>query len=84
MATTTVTAQVDTRLTEQAGAVLAEIGLSVDDALRMLLSQIVAEHCLPFAMHQPNEETIQAMRESEQASGKPYESLDQLFRDIRD
>ncbi len=84
MATTIVTAQVDSHLNEQAGAVLAEIGLSVDDALRMLLSQIVAEHCLPFAMHQPDDQTIAAMRESEQARGTRYASLDQLFRDMRD
>ena len=83
MATTTVTARVDSELTEQAGAVLAEIGLSLDDAVSLLLRQIVAEHCLPFVLHQPNQQTIDAIRESEEPHGRRYTSLDQLFRDMR-
>ena len=84
MATTTVSANVDSGLNEQAESVLAEIGLSVEDAVRMLLTQIVAEHCLPFAMHLPNEETSEALHEAQQGGGTRYPSLDALFRDMRE
>ena len=42
MATTTVTARVDSELTNQAGAVLAEIGLTLDDAVGLLLRHIAS------------------------------------------
>ena len=83
MATTTVTARIDSELTEKAGAVLAEIGLSLEDAVGLLLRQIVAEHCLPFVLHEPNQETIDAMQESEEPRRQSYASLDELFRDMR-
>ncbi len=84
MATTAVTAIVDERLNHEASAVLAELGLTVDDALRILLTQVVEEHSFPLAMHIPNAETIDAMREADRADGKRYDSLGELFRDMRE
>jgi len=36
--------------------------MSVDDAFRLLLTQVVHDECLPFSMHIPNAETIEAMK----------------------
>jgi DNA-damage-inducible protein J len=82
-ATAIVQATVDSTLKEQASAVLAEIGMTVDDALRLLLTQVVEEHDLPLLMHIPNDETIAAMREADSGAGKRYSSLEELFKDMR-
>ena len=82
-ATAIVQATVEASLKDQASAVLAEIGMTVEDALRLLLTQVVEEHDLPLSMHIPNAETIAAMREADSGKGKRYTSLEELFRDMR-
>ena len=84
MATTAVTAIVDERLNNEASVVLAELGLTVDDALRMLLTQVVEEHSFPLAMHVPNAETVEALREADRGEGKRYGTLAELFQDMRE
>jgi DNA-damage-inducible protein J len=81
--TAIVQATVDTTLRDQASAVLAELGMTVEDALRLLLTQVVEQHDLPRSMHIPNEQTIAAMREADSGVGKRYASLEELFRDMR-
>jgi len=84
MAAMSRTVVVDEELDREASKILAGIGLSVDDAIRRLLLQVVHDQCLPFAMHVPNAETIAAMEELERGEGRPYSSLEELFRDMRD
>jgi DNA-damage-inducible protein J len=81
--TATIQATVDATLKDQASAVLAEIGMTVEDALRLLLTQVVEEHDLPRAMHIPNAETIAAMREADSGKGKRSSSLEELFKEMR-
>ena len=81
--TAVVQATVEAALKDQAAAVLAEIGMTVDDALRLLLTQVVEQHDLPLSMHIPNAETVAAMQEADRGEGKRYTSLEELFRDMR-
>ena len=83
MGTTAVTAVVDEDLSREATAVLAEIGMSVDEAFKLLLTQVVHDHCLPFSMHLPNAETIAAFRETEAGETKQYSSVEELFKEMR-
>lgn len=46
---------------EEAAAVLAAMGLTVSDAVRLLLTKVAHEHALPFDPLIPNETTIAAM-----------------------
>ena len=46
--TDVVRARIDGHIKEEATTVLAEMGLSVSDAIRMLLSRIAADKALPF------------------------------------
>ena len=71
-------------LDRKASEILARIGMSVDDAIRRLLLQVVEDRCLSFSMHLPNEEPIAAMREAERGQGRQYEALAELFRDMRE
>jgi DNA-damage-inducible protein J len=82
-ATAIIQATVEASLRDQASAVLAELGMTVEDALRLLLTQVVEERDLPLSMHIPNAETIAAMREADSGVGKRYSSLDDLFKDMR-
>jgi DNA-damage-inducible protein J len=62
MATTTmIHVRVDETIKAQAVATLADMGLSVSDAVRMLLVRVVAERALPFDVRVPNAETAAAI-----------------------
>ena len=82
MATTAVTAIVDEKLNREATAVLAEIGMTVEQAFELLLTQVVEEHRLPIAIHVPNAETIAAIHELERGEGKRYATSNEMFADL--
>jgi DNA-damage-inducible protein J len=56
--------RIDGAIKEEAAAVLAAMGLTVSDAVRMLLTKIAREHALPFDPLIPNATTIAAMKEA--------------------
>ena len=56
--------RIDGTIKEQAAAVLAAVGLTVSDAVRLLLTKVAHEHALPFDPLIPNATTIAAMKEA--------------------
>jgi DNA-damage-inducible protein J len=56
--------RIDGAIKEEAAAVLAAMGLSVSDAVRLLLTKVAREHALPFDLLVPNATTIAAMKEA--------------------
>jgi DNA-damage-inducible protein J len=58
-----VRARIDRQVKEKAASVLADMGLSVSDAIRLLLVRVAAEKALPFDIKVPNAETQAAMNE---------------------
>ncbi|WP_347554419.1 type II toxin-antitoxin system RelB/DinJ family antitoxin [Robbsia sp. KACC 23696] len=46
--TDVVRARIDRQIKEEANAVLARIGLSVSDVIRMLLTRVATDKALPF------------------------------------
>lgn len=58
-----VQARINGAIKEEAATVLAAMGLTVSDAVRLLLTKIAKEHALPFDPLIPNATTIAAMRE---------------------
>lgn len=59
-----VQAQIDGAVKDEAAAVLAAMGLTVSDAVRLLLTKVAREYTLPFDLLVPNAETIAAMKEA--------------------
>ncbi|WP_428395359.1 type II toxin-antitoxin system RelB/DinJ family antitoxin [Lichenicoccus sp.] len=59
-----VQARVDETVKEEAATVLATMGLTLSDAVRLLLTRVAREKALPFEPLIPNETTIAAMREA--------------------
>lgn len=49
---------------KEASVVLEAMGLTVSDAVRLLLTKIAREHALPFDPLIPNETTIAAIKEA--------------------
>ena len=62
--TSFVRARIDETLKNEASAVLAELGLSVSDVVRMVLTRVAKEGALPLELKVPNAETRAAMIEA--------------------
>ena len=77
-----VRARIDSDTKARATEALAAMGLSVSDAIRLLLLRIADEKRLPFAVKVPNSTTVKAMKELEEGKGKRFSSADELFRDL--
>lgn len=69
MATTMVHVRVDEKTKQKAAKTLAEMGISVSDAVRMLLVRVAAEKALPFEVRVPNATTVKAMRAADRGKG---------------
>ena len=74
MATKMVHVRVDEKTKEKAAKTLAGMGISVSDAVRMLLVRVAAEKALPFEVRVPNTTTVKAMRAADRAKGKRHRS----------
>ena len=59
------------------------MGMSVSDAVRMLLIRVAAEKALPFDVKVPNTVTLKAMRAADQRKGKRFKTADALFKDLK-
>jgi DNA-damage-inducible protein J len=82
MATTMVHVRVDQKTKQRAAKTLASMGISVSDAVRMLLVRVVAEKALPFAVEVPNATTVKAMRAANRGHGKRLKSAATVFQDL--
>lgn len=64
VAKTLIQTRIDGAVQEEAAAVLATMGLTVSDAIRLLLTRVAHDHALPFDPLIPNAETVDAMTEA--------------------
>lgn len=83
-ATAFVRARIDEAIKDQAAAVLAEMGLTISDVVRIVLTRIAKEHALPFTLAVPNAETSAAMEEARRIGQARFASADELLHDIED
>jgi len=81
-ANSVVRARIDEGLKEEATVVLAAMGLSVSDAVRMMLTRVAREHALPFEPMVPNDVTVQAMRDARLGKTVKHKTLDALMADL--
>ena len=77
-----VQARINKEVKEEAAAVLAAMGLTVSDALRLLLVKVAREHALPFDPLIPNAETIAAMREERQSGDRSFSTVEELMEHL--
>ncbi len=65
-ATAFVRARIDETLKDEAAAVLADMGLTVSDLVRIVLTRVAKDKALPFEMRIPNKLTAKTLTQSEQ------------------
>lgn len=75
----TVRARVTPELKANASQVLGRMGLTVSDAIRLLLMRVVSDEALPFAVRVPNEATVAAIEAGEAGDVTRFSSVDELF-----
>lgn len=81
-ADTYVRARIDTATKERAADALEAMGLSISDAIRLLMLRIADERRLPFEVKVPNSRTRKAIGELESGKGKQFSSIDALMEDL--
>ncbi len=79
---TVVRARIDSDTKRRATEALRAMGLSVSDAIRLLLIRVADEQRLPFAVQVPNAVTVTAMQELARGEGQRCDSAEDLFRDL--
>jgi DNA-damage-inducible protein J len=68
---------------DEAAAVLATMGLTVSDAVRLMLTRVAHDKALPFEPLVPNAETIAAMEEARRGTNiKSYKDFKALMADL--
>ena len=81
-ANSVVRARIDESIKEEASVVLAAMGLTVSDALRMMLTRVAREQSLPFEPMAPNATTIKAMRDARRGKTTKHKSIGSLMADL--
>ncbi len=66
--------RIDDDIKTQASEALSAMGLSVSDAVRILLKRIVNDQAFPLVLKVPNAQTIAAMEESRNMMPPRFES----------
>jgi len=79
---TYVRARIDTATKELAADALEAMGLSISDALRLLMLRVAEERRLPFEVKAPNSRTRKAINELESGKGKRFANVDALMEDL--
>ena len=83
-ANTYVRARIDSATKKRAANALEAMGLSISDAIRLLMLRVADEHRLPFEVKIPNKLTRKAMAELEAGKGKRFSSIDSLMEDLNE
>ena len=74
--------RINSTVKAEASAVLATMGLTVSDAVRLLLTRVAHDKALPFEPFRPNAETIAAMEEARAGNLKSFDSIEALMADL--
>ncbi len=80
-----VRARVSEEVKQEAAEVLAEMGLTVSDLMRMTLKKVARDKALPFhpGEHIPNEETAETLRKSRRGEDvHEFSSMDEMFKKL--
>lgn len=82
VADTYVRARIDMATKNRASDALEAMGLSISDAIRMLMLRIADEKQLPFSVRVPNAKTKKAIAELEAGKGKRFKDSKELMKDL--
>ena len=81
-ASSVVRVRIDACIKQEASAVLASMGLTVSDAMRMMLTRVAREQVLPFEPLVPNAASVKAMKDARSGKTKKHATLESLMADL--
>ena len=81
-ASSVVRARIDERTKKEAAAALKKIGLTMSDAVRLLLVRVAKEKALPFEPLNPNTETVATMKAARRGELVKVGKADKLLRSL--
>ena len=81
-ADTYVRARIDSDTKQRAADALSAMGLSISDAIRLLMLRVADERRLPFDVKVPNATTRKAIAELEAGKGRRLANVDALMADL--
>lgn len=73
---------VDADIERKAAAVLAEMGLTVAEAVSLMLKRVAVDGALPFEPFAPNAVTVAAMRDAHTGGLKRFDSVAELMAEL--
>ena len=79
---TYVRARIDTDTKERAADALEAMGLSISDAIRLLMLRIADERRLPFEIKVPSKSSRKALAEIAAGKVKTFATVDDLMADL--
>ncbi|MEG9862261.1 MAG: type II toxin-antitoxin system RelB/DinJ family antitoxin [Parvularculales bacterium] len=82
VADTYVRARIDTETKKRASDALNAMGLSVSDAIRLLMFKVADEHRLPFEIKAPSKSSRKALTEIASGKTDSFHSVDELMTDL--
>jgi DNA-damage-inducible protein J len=78
--TAVIKARIEPELKEEVNSILKSLGLSASEAIHLFYSRVKALKGLPFEVKIPNEETLQAFKDSDEGRNLvKTKNLDDLF-----
>ncbi|WP_174889574.1 type II toxin-antitoxin system RelB/DinJ family antitoxin [Candidatus Williamhamiltonella defendens] len=80
---TLVRAKINSVIKDEAASVLADMGLTVSDVVRIVLTKVAKERALPFEMCSPNQQTVKTLKNSESGKDLYYaKDADDMFKQL--
>lgn len=79
IADTYVRARINKDTKARASEALSEMGLTVSDAIRLLLIRVADDRRLPFEIKSPNADTQRAIEEFETEKSQSFDSVETLM-----
>ena len=77
-----VRARIDEKTKRQAERVFAACGMTLSDAIRIMLTKTAKEKEIPFSIHTPNAKTIRAIKDSQKGKVSRVKDLEELLKQI--
>ncbi|EAZ5301856.1 TPA: type II toxin-antitoxin system RelB/DinJ family antitoxin [Salmonella enterica] len=77
-----VRARIDENIKNDATIVLNQIGLTISDVVRIMITRIAEEKRLPFELSVPNQNTRAAIVELESGLGNKCDSIEALMTNL--
>jgi DNA-damage-inducible protein J len=77
-----VRARIDEKTKRQAERVFAACGMTLSDAIRIMLTKTAKEKEIPFSIHTPNAKTIRAIKDAQKGKVSRVKDLEELLKQI--